>query len=89
MKLGEPDASGRRKPMPTGETFTIPCDTVLSAVGERVDSELITSNGITVDAKGIPISRPTWTTSGCAATPCAAPPPWWRALPTRLPLPRS
>jgi putative selenate reductase len=54
MKLGEPDASGRRKPEPTGEMTEIPCDTVLSAVGERVDSELFTSNGISVDAKGIP-----------------------------------
>jgi putative selenate reductase len=54
MKLGAPDASGRRKPEPTGEMTEIPCDTVLSAVGERVDSELFTANGISVDAKGIP-----------------------------------
>ena len=54
MKLGEPDASGRRKPEPTGELVSIDCDTVLSAVGERVDSALFTANGIEVDAKGIP-----------------------------------
>ena len=54
MKLGAPDASGRRSPEPTGEMVSIDCDTVLSAVGERVDSELFTANGITVDAKGIP-----------------------------------
>jgi len=54
MKLGEPDSSGRRKPVETGETVEINCDTVLSAVGERVDSELFTANGINVDAKGIP-----------------------------------
>ncbi len=54
MKLGEPDASGRRSPVETGETVSIDCDTVLSAVGERVDSQLFTSNGINVDAKGIP-----------------------------------
>jgi len=54
MKLGEPDASGRRSPVETGETVEISCDTVISAVGERVESELFTSNGITVDAKGIP-----------------------------------
>ncbi|MEG1987622.1 MAG: putative selenate reductase subunit YgfK [Oscillibacter sp.] len=54
MKLGEPDASGRRSPVETGETVSIPCDTVLSAVGERVESELFTAGGITVDAKGIP-----------------------------------
>jgi putative selenate reductase len=54
MKLGEPDASGRRKPVETGETVEIECDTVVSAVGEQVDSALFTSNGIAVDAKGIP-----------------------------------
>ncbi len=54
MKLGEPDASGRRKPEPTGELVEIACDTVISAVGEKVESELFTANGIEVDAKGIP-----------------------------------
>jgi len=54
MKLGEPDASGRRTPVETGETVEISCDTVVSAVGERVDSDLFTANGIQVDAKGIP-----------------------------------
>ena len=34
MALGEPDASGRRRPMPTGETFTLAADTVLTAIGE-------------------------------------------------------
>ncbi len=33
MKLGEPDASGRRKPEPTGEKVTIDVDTVIVAVG--------------------------------------------------------
>ena len=54
MKLGEPDASGRRKPVPTGEMVSIPCDTVISAVGEQVDSSLFTANGISVDSKGLP-----------------------------------
>ena len=54
MKLGDPDEKGRRKPVPTGEMVEIPCDTVVSAVGERVESEVFTKNGITVDAKGIP-----------------------------------
>ena len=54
MKLGDPDEKGRRKPVPTGEMVEIPCDTVVSAVGERVESEIFTKNGITVDAKGIP-----------------------------------
>ncbi len=33
MQLGEPDASGRRRPEPTGETVTIDCDQVIVAVG--------------------------------------------------------
>lgn len=33
MKLGEPDASGRRRPEPTGETETLECDQVIVAVG--------------------------------------------------------
>ena len=54
MKLGEPDEKGRRKPVATGEFVEIPCDTVISAVGEKVESELFTANGITVDERGIP-----------------------------------
>jgi NADPH-dependent glutamate synthase beta subunit-like oxidoreductase/formate hydrogenlyase subunit 6/NADH:ubiquinone oxidoreductase subunit I/ferredoxin len=35
MKLGEPDASGRRRPEPApGTEFTIPCDRVLLAIGQ-------------------------------------------------------
>ena len=54
MKLGEPDERGRRKPVPTGERLEIPCDTVISAIGEQVESELFTANGIEVDAIGLP-----------------------------------
>ena len=54
MKLGEPDEKGRRKPVATGEFVEIPCDTVISAVGEKVESELFTANGINVDERGIP-----------------------------------
>ena len=54
MKLGEPDEKGRRKPEPTGEFVEIDCDTVVSAVGEKVESELFTANGIEVDARGLP-----------------------------------
>ena len=57
MKLGEPDEKGRRKPEPTGEFVEIDCDTVISAVGEKVESELFTANGIEVDAKGLPDFR--------------------------------
>ena len=54
MKLGEPDEKGRRKPVPTGERMDIPCDTVIAAVGERVDSEFFAANGIAVNDRGTP-----------------------------------
>ncbi|QAA76190.1 MAG: Glutamate synthase [NADPH] small chain [Candidatus Bipolaricaulis sibiricus] len=37
MELGEPDASGRRQPVPTGETFQLVVDTVIAAVGQAAD----------------------------------------------------
>lgn len=37
MALGAPDASGRRRPIPTGETFTLEVDTVIAAIGQRID----------------------------------------------------
>lgn len=40
MELGPPDATGRRAPVPVeGARFTVPADTVLSAIGESVDLE--------------------------------------------------
>ena len=54
MVLGEADASGRRSPVGSGEFFEIPCDLVISAVGEQVDDALMTANGIELDKKGRP-----------------------------------
>jgi len=35
MKLGEPDSSGRRRPVPQeGSEFELPCDLVISAIGQ-------------------------------------------------------
>ena len=40
MKLGEPDGSGRRRPMPiAGSDFTVPADTVLVAISQAVDAD--------------------------------------------------
>ena len=52
MRLGEPDVSGRRAPVGTGEFVEIPCDLVISAVGEKVDSALMAANGIEMGRKG-------------------------------------
>ena len=57
MKLGEPDASGRRRPEPTGEVRYIDADLVVAAIGERVDTALYEANGIMPDARGrVPFS---------------------------------
>lgn len=38
MELGEPDASGRRRPVPVlGSEFVIPCDIVVVAIGTRAN----------------------------------------------------
>ncbi len=39
MQLGEPDASGRRSPVPVpGGEFTVEADTVIAAIGQRLDA---------------------------------------------------
>ncbi len=57
MRLGDPDASGRRRPEPTGEFFEIDCDTAVSAVGEKVDPDVFAANGIELDGNGRPAFR--------------------------------
>ena len=41
MKLGEPDASGRRSPISTGEEFTLEVDMVIKAAGQTPFEQLI------------------------------------------------
>ncbi len=41
MELGEPDASGRRRPVPVeGKTETIAIDTMILAIGQAVDASI-------------------------------------------------
>ncbi len=43
-KLGEPDASGRRRPVPIpGSEFVIHCDAVVPAIGQAVDKKVMTA----------------------------------------------
>lgn len=44
MKLGEPDASGRRSPVDTGETFTLEVDMVIKAAGQMPFEKLVNEN---------------------------------------------
>lgn len=59
MKLGEKDASGRRRPVPVvGEFVEFKIDTVITAIGELVEYELLEKNGLNADAKGnIPVDK--------------------------------
>ena len=41
MKLGEPDASGRRSPIDTGETFALNVDMVIKAAGQVPFEKLV------------------------------------------------
>lgn len=52
MALGAPDASGRRGVEETGEKIGLPAHTVITAVGERVDSDLYAANGLALDDRG-------------------------------------
>lgn len=48
MRMGEPDASGRRRPMPIeGEEITVDVDTVIAAIGQRVDPSGLEDLGLT------------------------------------------
>ena len=43
MRLGDPDASGRRRPEPIpGSEFVVPVDTVVKAIGQRPREEFLT-----------------------------------------------
>jgi glutamate synthase (NADPH/NADH) small chain len=53
MTLGEPDATGRPRPMPTGEMSELDADHVIEALGARPDPELPTwLDGVAVDDAG-------------------------------------
>jgi len=52
MKPGDFDLSGRRRPVASSESETIPVDAVILAIGERVDSAFISSIGIEANKDG-------------------------------------
>jgi len=54
MRPGDYDATGRRGIEGTGEKIELHFDTVIGAVGARVDTEAFACNGIELDAKGFP-----------------------------------
>jgi glutamate synthase (NADPH/NADH) small chain len=57
MKLGEPDASGRRAPVDTGETFTIDVDMVIKAAGQIPFEELVNKSSVENKSGKISINK--------------------------------
>lgn len=57
-ELGDKDEDGRRIPYDTQEVMSIPVDTVIAAVGVRVDTRFYKENGINTDSSGLPIVDP-------------------------------
>ncbi len=53
MGLGEPDASGRRRPEPIpGSEFILDVDTVVTAIGQKTDLSFLEGTNIELNAKG-------------------------------------
>lgn len=46
MKLGDPDASGRRSPVDTGETFKLSVDMVIKAAGQMPFEDIVAQNNV-------------------------------------------
>jgi len=64
MTLGEPDASGRRRPVAIdGSDFTIECSTVIAATGQSVERSLAEREGLAVTAWGIAVDDQTLATN--------------------------
>ncbi|MCG9697649.1 formate dehydrogenase subunit alpha [Shewanella sp. Isolate11] len=67
MALGEPDASGRRSPRATGETFTEAFDTVIPAVSQMPDMAFLKDPQSQLSSGEVALTR--WNTfAGCEYT---------------------
>lgn len=59
MKLGEPDASGRRRPIPIpGSEFAVEADTIISAIGEQPDLSFLQEEGLFFTEEGLLLVDP-------------------------------
>ncbi len=58
MELGEADEKGRRKPVGTGKFEVIEVDSVISAIGQKVDLGGIAPEGMTFNKNGTVIADP-------------------------------
>ncbi|MCX8022248.1 MAG: NAD(P)-binding protein [Syntrophorhabdaceae bacterium] len=54
MELGEPDGTGRPRPIPiSGSEFVLPADVVISAVGQSPDLGFLDDSGISITKRGV------------------------------------
>jgi glutamate synthase (NADPH/NADH) small chain len=63
MALGEPDASGRRRPVPTGEEFAVDAGTVVVAIGYGGDEEVTRMAGTAAQGALVKVDPETFETS--------------------------
>jgi len=64
MELGEPDDSGRRRPVPIpGSEFELECDTVIAAVGQAVDRAQAEREGLELTSWGLAVDEKTLATN--------------------------
>jgi len=56
--LGEPGSDGRRSPVETDETVSVPCSRLISAIGERIDAPYFAGNGIELTERGAVRTNP-------------------------------
>ncbi len=64
MKLGEPDSSGRRRPVPVaGSEYIVECSTAIAAIGQAVDRSLAEREGLQVTGWGIAADEKTLATN--------------------------
>ncbi len=64
MELGEPDSSGRRRPVPVpASEFVVDCSTVIAATGQKVDLALAEREGLAVTGWGIDVDERTLATN--------------------------
>lgn len=58
MELGEPDEKGRRKPVGTGKFETIELDSVIGAIGQKIDWGKLDVGKLEIAAKGNAVAAP-------------------------------
>ena len=73
MELSDPDMSGRRRVVETDEVVPVFVDTVISAIGQKIDTKIFEDNGIEVVDNKVPFEtniEGVYTAGDCLRGPC-------------------